>query len=67
MTKPELVMTASYPAWDLQDLESRDRVHKLRETADRVARLKQHTGPGQPCGALCSSAASDARHLRRTQ
>lgn len=39
MTKPEILMMGPYPAWDLDDLESNYRVHKLWEAADRAAFL----------------------------
>jgi D-3-phosphoglycerate dehydrogenase len=39
MTKPEILMMGAYPAWDLEDLESNYKAHKLWEAADRTAFL----------------------------
>jgi D-3-phosphoglycerate dehydrogenase len=44
MTKPEILMMGPYPAWDLEDLESQYKVHKLWETADRAAFLSEVGG-----------------------
>jgi D-3-phosphoglycerate dehydrogenase len=44
MTKPEILMMAPYPAWDLADLESNYDVHRLWEAVDRAAFLKRHGG-----------------------
>ena len=42
MTKPEdPLMMGPYPAWDLEDLESNYKVHKLWEAADRAAFLSR--------------------------
>jgi lactate dehydrogenase-like 2-hydroxyacid dehydrogenase len=41
MTKPEILMMGPYPAWDLEDLESNYKVHKLWEAADRAAFLSE--------------------------
>ena len=42
MTKPAVLMTGAYPAWDLEDLEARYRVLKLWEAPDRDAFLAEH-------------------------
>ena len=44
MTKPEILMMGPYPAWDLEDLESNYKVHKLWEAADRAAFLSEVGG-----------------------
>lgn len=44
MTRPTLLMTGAYPAWDLEDLEARYRVLKLWEAPDPEAFLAEH-GP----------------------
>ncbi len=44
MTKPEILMTGPYPAWDLEDLESNYKVHKLWEAADWAAYLSEVGG-----------------------
>jgi lactate dehydrogenase-like 2-hydroxyacid dehydrogenase len=44
MTKPEILMMGPYPAWDLEDLESNYKVHKLWEATDRAAFLKDVGG-----------------------
>ena len=44
MTKPEILMMGPYPAWDLEDLESTYKVHKLWEAADRAAFLSEVGG-----------------------
>jgi D-3-phosphoglycerate dehydrogenase len=44
MTRPALLMTGSYPAWDLETLEADYRVLKLWEAADPAAFLAGH-GP----------------------
>jgi lactate dehydrogenase-like 2-hydroxyacid dehydrogenase len=44
MTKPEILMTGPYPAWDLEDLESNYTVHKLWEAADWAAYLSEVGG-----------------------
>jgi lactate dehydrogenase-like 2-hydroxyacid dehydrogenase len=41
MTKPEILMMGPYPAWDLDDLESKYKVHKLWEAPDRAAFLRE--------------------------
>jgi lactate dehydrogenase-like 2-hydroxyacid dehydrogenase len=44
MTKPEILMMGPYPAWDLEDLESNYKVHKLWEATDRAAFLSEVGG-----------------------
>ncbi|KFG68880.1 2-hydroxyacid dehydrogenase [Microvirga sp. BSC39] len=44
MTKPEILMMGPYPAWDLEDLESNYKVHKLWEATDRAAFLSDVGG-----------------------
>src|SRR5919107_212627 len=44
MTKPEILMMGPYPAWDLGELESNYKVHKLWEAADRTAFLSEVGG-----------------------
>jgi D-3-phosphoglycerate dehydrogenase len=44
MTKPEILMTGPYPAWDFDDLESNYTVHKLWEATDRSAFLSEVGG-----------------------
>jgi D-3-phosphoglycerate dehydrogenase len=44
MTKPEILMTGPYPAWDLEDLDSRYMVHRLWEVANRAAFLRDVGG-----------------------
>jgi lactate dehydrogenase-like 2-hydroxyacid dehydrogenase len=44
MTKPEILMMGPYPAWDLEDLESNYKVHKLWEATDRAAFLREVGG-----------------------
>jgi D-3-phosphoglycerate dehydrogenase len=44
MTKPEILMMGPYPAWDLEDLESNYKVHKLWEATDRTAFLSEVGG-----------------------
>ncbi|ANY84684.1 hydroxyacid dehydrogenase (plasmid) [Microvirga ossetica] len=44
MTKPEILMMGPYPAWDLEDLESNYKVHRLWEAADRAAFLSEVGG-----------------------
>ena len=44
MTKPEILMMGPYPAWDLEDLESSYKVHKLWEATDRAAFLSEVGG-----------------------
>jgi lactate dehydrogenase-like 2-hydroxyacid dehydrogenase len=44
MTKPEILMMGPYPAWDLEDLESNYKVHKLWEATDRGAFLSEVGG-----------------------
>jgi D-3-phosphoglycerate dehydrogenase len=44
VTKPALLMTGSYPAWDLEEMEARYRVLRLWETSDPEAFLAEH-GP----------------------
>jgi len=44
MTKPEILMMGHYPAWDLEDLESNYKVHKLWEATDRAAFLSEVGG-----------------------
>jgi D-3-phosphoglycerate dehydrogenase len=43
MTKPEILMMGPYPAWDLEDLESTYKVHKLWEATDRAG-LSERSG-----------------------
>jgi lactate dehydrogenase-like 2-hydroxyacid dehydrogenase len=42
VTRPALLMTGAYPAWDLEDLEARYRVLKLWEAPDPEAFLAEH-------------------------
>ncbi len=42
MQKPEVLMTGSYPAWDMDELHDRYVVHKLWEADDREAFLAEH-------------------------
>ncbi|MBP7003046.1 2-hydroxyacid dehydrogenase [Amaricoccus sp.] len=42
MTKPTVLMTGAYPAWDLDDLEANYRVLKLWEAPDADAFLAEH-------------------------
>ena len=42
MTRPVVLMTGPYPAWDLDDLEGRYDVLKLWEARDRDAFLAEH-------------------------
>jgi D-3-phosphoglycerate dehydrogenase len=44
MTKPEILMMGPYPGWDLEDLESNYKVHKLWEAPDWAAFLKEVGG-----------------------
>lgn len=44
MAKPEILMMGPYPAWDLEDLESNYKVHKLWEAADQAAFLSEVGG-----------------------
>lgn len=44
MTKPTVLLTGAYPAWDLEDLEARYKVLRLWEAADADALLAEH-GP----------------------
>jgi D-3-phosphoglycerate dehydrogenase len=44
MTKPEILLMGPYPAWDLEDLESNYKVHRLWEAADRAAFLREVGG-----------------------
>jgi lactate dehydrogenase-like 2-hydroxyacid dehydrogenase len=44
MTKPEILMMGPYPAWDLEELESKYKVHKLWEAVDCTAFLNEHGG-----------------------
>jgi D-3-phosphoglycerate dehydrogenase len=44
MTKPEILMMGPYPAWDLEDLESNYKVHKLWEATDRAAFITEVGG-----------------------
>jgi lactate dehydrogenase-like 2-hydroxyacid dehydrogenase len=44
MSKPEILMMGPYPAWDLEDLESNYKVHKLWEATDRAAFLTEVGG-----------------------
>jgi D-3-phosphoglycerate dehydrogenase len=44
MQKPEILMMGPYPAWDLDDLESNYKVHKLWEAVDRDAFLSEVGG-----------------------
>jgi D-3-phosphoglycerate dehydrogenase len=43
MSKPEILMTGPYPAWDLEDLESKYQVHRLWEVVDRAAFVSRHS------------------------
>ncbi|MBP7241840.1 2-hydroxyacid dehydrogenase [Amaricoccus sp.] len=42
MTKPVVLMTGAYPAWDLDDMEARYRLLKLWEAPDADAFLAEH-------------------------
>lgn len=42
MSKPHILMTGSYPEWDLVELEAQYTVHKLYEAKDRDAFLAEH-------------------------
>jgi D-3-phosphoglycerate dehydrogenase len=44
MTMPEILMMGPYPAWDLEDLESNYKVHRLWEATDRAAFLREVGG-----------------------
>jgi lactate dehydrogenase-like 2-hydroxyacid dehydrogenase len=44
MPKPEILMMGPYPAWDLDDLESSYKVHKLWEAPNRAAFLSEVGG-----------------------
>ena len=44
MTKPEILMMGPYPAWDLEDLESNYKVHKLWEATNRTVFLSEVGG-----------------------
>ncbi len=44
MTKPDILLMAPYPDWDLVELEARYAVHKIYEAEDRDAFLATH-GP----------------------
>ncbi|OBZ94963.1 2-hydroxyacid dehydrogenase [Pararhizobium polonicum] len=44
MSKPEVLVIGPYPAWDMEDLESRYVIHKLWEAEDRDAFLAGHAG-----------------------
>lgn len=42
MSKPHILMTGSYPEWDMVELEAQYTVHKLYEAKDRDAFLAEH-------------------------
>jgi lactate dehydrogenase-like 2-hydroxyacid dehydrogenase len=44
MSKPEILMMGPYPAWDLEDLQSNYKVHKLWEATNRAAFLSEVGG-----------------------
>ncbi len=44
MSKPEVLMIGPYPAWDMEDLDSRYVIHRLWEAKDRDAFLAEHAG-----------------------
>ena len=42
MTKPEILMMGAYPAWDMEDLESKYQVHKVWQAEDRDSFIASH-------------------------
>lgn len=42
MTKPDILLTGTYPDWDMVDLEARYTVHKLWEASDRASFIAEH-------------------------
>lgn len=44
MSKPEVLMIGPYPAWDMEDLDSRYVIRRLWEAKDRDAFLAEHAG-----------------------
>jgi D-3-phosphoglycerate dehydrogenase len=44
LSKPDVLMLGAYPAWDMEDLESRYVVHKLWEAADRDGMVETNRG-----------------------